>query len=130
MAIISPQRNAIVSLESRVERSPMWYRHDVTWIDGQVAHPIGVSQGRDSRGPKVLVFGEGAGLSRVDMDSVDWPTWDFAVLLREPKKDERSEAPSQVDPNALETVELLEPTVDELCLSYTGVAETYARIAG
>lgn len=128
MAIISPQRNAILSLESQAERSPIWYSHDVTWIEGDLAHPIGISEGTNSRGPKVLVFGEGLSPNTVNMDEVEWPSWDFAVLLRKPRDGERSDVAPQLNPNSLQTVELLEPTIDELCLSYTGISATYPKL--
>lgn len=128
MAIISPQRNAILSFEKHGEvASGLYYSQTLAYMNGTPASAIGISEGANSRGPRVLVFGKNGA-------EIDPPKdlkscfWDFAVLLREPTSDEKLRSGSQVGTTALQTVELLAGTVDSLCLDRTGISETYPVI--
>lgn len=127
MAIISPQRNAILSFEKREELGPPLYFHDeIAFIEGGAVRPVGISKGINSAGPSVLVFSEKGEV--LDLSDAETPLWDYAVLLRGPEPLEEINLSRQVGSAALETVELLTGTDDLLCLERTGIAETYTKI--
>lgn len=126
MAIISPQRNAILSFEGREEAVPLWSTQRFYYSGGPI-YPAGISKGINSKKPAVLVFSEKG--PALDIEDEELKDCDYAVLLREPDADEQFSAAKQVGSTALETVELLTNTEDELCLERTGIAETYSKIS-
>lgn len=128
MAIISPQRNAILSFENIPEAPPLLPGQKVVGSDGQALYPAGISQGSNSRPPNVLVLIEG-GPSFSDEEIGDC---DYAVLLRNATPEEL-ETSKEVGSTALETVELVslrpsDVTPAELVAAPTGQAATYSRI--
>jgi hypothetical protein len=126
MAIISPQRSAIVSFESCEEATPLWSRSNIFYVDGQPIHLAGVSKGTNSKKPHVLVFSQEGPI--LEIEEAEREDCDYAVLLSKPESSEIQKIAEEVGSTALETVELLKNTEDELCLQRTGVVDVYSRI--
>lgn len=126
MAIISPQRNAIVSFESCEEAAPLWSRSNIFYVDGRPIRLAGISKGSNSKKPHVLVFSqEGPAL---EIEEAEREDCDYAILLGKPESSEIQKIAEEVGSTALETVELLKNTGDELCLERTEIVEVYSRI--